>query len=146
MLAGDALEAQVDRSPLLRRVATSVDLSKASALYCFRREKAAALLWFRQQAGRAPERLVTMDGALEKWKRLAALEPALQTIVFGERLRSKATRLAAHGFGELLYAADPKLAQTRTAPNPDYAVFLGHHDVYSTETDAYLVLRERLRA
>ena len=26
----------------------------------------------------------------------------------------------------------------------DYALFLGHHDVYSTETDAYLVPRERL--
>ena len=27
---------------------------------------------------------------------------------------------------------------------PDYALFLGHHDVYSTETDAYLIPRERL--
>jgi hypothetical protein len=26
----------------------------------------------------------------------------------------------------------------------DYVLFLGHHDVYSTETDAYLVPRERL--
>lgn len=30
--------------------------------------------------------------------------------------------------------------------HPDYALFLGHHDVHSTETDAYLVPRERLRS
>lgn len=117
MLNGDTLEAQVDCSPLLRRVATNADLSKASALHCFRHETAAALAWFRERAARAPEGLVTMDGALKKWKALRAPEPGLQTVVFGERLRTKATRLAAHGFGELLYASDPKLAQTRTAPN-----------------------------
>jgi FkbM family methyltransferase len=117
MPAGDTLEARVDGTPLLRRVATRADLSKASALYCFRREAAAARAWFRQQAGRPPEQLVTMDGALQKWKRLVATEPALQTVVYGERLRTKATRLAAHGFAELLYAADPKLARTRTAPD-----------------------------
>lgn len=27
----------------------------------------------------------------------------------------------------------------------DYALFIGHHDVYSTETDAYLIPREQLR-
>jgi FkbM family methyltransferase len=117
MLAGDTLEAQVDGSPLLRRVATSDDLSKPSALYCFRAETASAQAWFRQQAGRAPEQLVTMDGVLKKWKRPMTPPPELQTVVFGARLRTKATRLAAHGFAELLYAADPKLAQTRTAPN-----------------------------
>jgi hypothetical protein len=68
-------------------VATGDDLSKPSALYCFRAETAAARAWFLQQTGRAPE---------QKY--------------------------------------------------PSYALFLGHHDVYSTETDVYLVPRERLRA
>lgn len=121
MSGPDTLDAQVDRSPLLRRLATVADLSKPSALYCFRRETAAARAWFRQQAQREPEHLVTLDGALRKWKRLPvparASTAALQTVVFGERLRSKATHLAANGFSELLYAADPKLAQTRTAPD-----------------------------
>ena len=117
MLVGDTLEAQVDGSPLLRRVATSDDLSKPSALYCFRAETESARAWFRQQAGRAPDQLMTMDGVLNKWKRPMAPPPELQTVVFGARLRTKATRLAAHGVAELLYAADPKLAQTRTAPN-----------------------------
>jgi FkbM family methyltransferase len=58
-----------------------------------------------------------MDGTLQKWKRLPAPAPALQTVVFGERLRTKATRLAARGCSELLYATDPQLAQTRTAPD-----------------------------
>jgi|GEM_PF-6121409 len=117
MLAGDTLDAQVNGSPLLRRVATRADLARPSALYCFRGEAVAARAWFREQTGRAPEQLVTMDGALQKWKRVAAPPGELHVVLFGERLRTKATRLAARGFVELLYATDPKLAQTRTAPD-----------------------------
>ena len=115
--ADDTLLACVERSPLLRRIATSAELAKPSALCCFRRESAAALAWFRQQAGREPERIITLDGALRPWKRFAEARGALQWVLFGERLRTKATRLAAQGHGELLYATDPKLAATRTAPD-----------------------------
>lgn len=117
MLATDSLEAQVSRSPLLRSVASAADLAKPSALCCFRRETAQAVAWFRERTGRAPERLVTLDGAVRKWKPVASAEPALPIVLFGERLRAKATRLAAHGCAELRYAADPQLAQTRTAPD-----------------------------
>lgn len=112
----DTLLARVSGSPLLRRVATPGDLSRPSALCCFRRERAAALAWFRQQAGRAPEQLRTLDGVLEKWKPFAP-DAELQTVLFGERLRAKATWLAAQGAGQLLYAADPKLGSFRTAPD-----------------------------
>ena len=118
MLANDTLEAQINRSPLLRRIATAADLAQPSALYCFRREVPAALAWFRRQTGRAPERLLTLDGALSKWAQLPpANAQAPQIVLFGERLRAKATRLATHGFAQLLYASDPKLARTRTAPD-----------------------------
>jgi FkbM family methyltransferase len=117
--ADDNLLAQIERSPLLRRVATAADLSKPSALCCFARERATALAWFREQTGRAPERVFALDGAVRPWKPLSVRErePALQLVLFGERLRAKATRLSAQGHEQLLFAADPKLAATRTAPD-----------------------------
>jgi FkbM family methyltransferase len=116
MAQHETLQAMVEAAPLLRRVATSEDLQRPTALCCFRRERAAATAWFRRQTGRAPEQLVALDGVLRRW---APFQPQaeLQTVLFGERLRVKATRLAGQGAGELLYAADPRLGSYRTAPD-----------------------------
>jgi FkbM family methyltransferase len=113
----DTLEAQVGGTPLLRRVAMPLDLEAPSAIYCFKRELAAATSWFQRRAGRKVERVVAMDGVFAKWRRLPRAEPSLQRVVFGEQLRSKANRLAWSGLPELLYAEDPRLSSFRTAPD-----------------------------
>lgn len=112
----ETLETLVSRTPRLRRVATREDLSRPTALRCFRREARAAGSWFRKQTGRAPESLLPLDTPWRRWQSLK-LPPGLQSILFGEQLRSKATWLATHGLTELLYAEDPKLGGFRTAPD-----------------------------
>jgi FkbM family methyltransferase len=113
----DTFDEQLSWSPLWRRVATADDLQRPTRVYCFRAERRAAERWFRERTGRAPESVQALDGVLQRWATLAPPQPGEQALVFGERLRSKATQLARLGDGRLLYAADPGLAGTRTAPD-----------------------------
>lgn len=116
------MDQYIAQTPLARRIASRDDLMRPSAVHCFRRERAAASQWFRSQTGRLPERLVALDGRFRRWRPLPPPEANLQVVVFGERLRAKATRLAMTGTSNLLYAADPGLRATRTAPR-----YLEHH-------------------
>jgi FkbM family methyltransferase len=109
-----SLDEQIQGTPLVRRVANAQDLRQPTRLCCFGSERRNALDWFRQQAQRAPDDLAVLDDSFRRW-RLPAPEPALGHVVFGERLRAKATRLASHGCERLLYAADPRLNPCRYA-------------------------------
>lgn len=112
----ESLDAQLEAVPRRRRVATREDLSAPCALYCFRRERRTASEWYRAQTGRAPEAVVVLDDPWGRWRNVAA-RSGLHSVLFGERLRAKATRLARHGLEECLYAADPALGTFRTAPD-----------------------------
>ncbi len=111
-----SLDEQIHQTPLVRRVANAQDLRQPTRLCCFGSERRNAHDWFRQLAQRAPDDLAVLDDRFHRW-RLPAPDPELGHVVFGERLRAKATRLASHGCERLLYATDPRLTPRRYAPD-----------------------------